>query len=413
MTQEVANVTWPRRTAWPVAYVRPALIVLATLAVTFSLARGLRFPSFWATSAAQVDCSTGFVKRCALGEIARLAHYPVSNYWALTALFAASLVCALGALVWWCGPMGRSTPGKLIALAFACSFTAAYYMGLIGYFDIPLTILTVAATWCAHRRRLWWLAGLTVAGLMIHEVYLLTFFPVTVLPLLLADRPRWKPIFGIGAVALALTALLALQRPASAAFALHLYEKARDTTDFPIRDDYFFVLRWSLSDNLRLMRLLAYPEAYWRDMIVWGAVMISPVMALAGWAFFAGWRLDRWRRVLVVGAVLAPLSMNLLGLDASRWYTLVAVNALIVIGLMFRAHGPPKLSAKPLLIAALAASAIGLCTQIRFIDDMPPTLIDAMDFRLPIYEPAMSKKDARALYRRSRAIDRVVNGEVI
>jgi hypothetical protein len=340
MTEEVANVAWARCSSARIVSVRPLLIVLATLSVTFSLARGLRFPSFWAASAAQVDCSAGFVKRCALGEIARLAHYPVEHYSTLTLLFLASLVCALATLVWWCRPMGQTSSGKLIALAFACSFTAAYYVGLIGYFDIPLTIVTVLATWCAQQRRILSFSALTVAGLLIHEVYLLTFFPVTVLPLLLAERPPWRSIVIVGGVAIGLTVFLALLPPMGPEAARALYEKARKAADFPIRDDYFFVFRWSLKDNLHLMRLLAYPEAYWRDMIVWGAVMIAPAMAVASWAFFAGWSVTVFRRALVAAAVLAPLSMNLIGLDASRWYTLVAVNALIVMGLMFRARSP-------------------------------------------------------------------------
>lgn len=412
MTEEASTMVWSEKLRVSAAAFRPAVIALATVVVMFSLARGLRFPSFWAASAAQVDCSAGFVKRCALGEVAHLLHYPVSNYFALAALSCAALACALCALAWNSRAMFASRTGRFVALAFASSFAAAYYVDLIGYYDIPLTIVALGAVWCAERGRIWSLAALTVVGLLIHELYLLTFLPVTLAPLLLGQRLRWRALLGIGALAVGITILMALQRPATPEFADALYRKANATANFPIRRDYFYVFRWSLKSNLRLMQMLAYPEQYWRDMVVWGAWMVLPVMAIVGWLIARGWsQVLAWKRVAIAAAILTPLSLNLIGLDASRWYDLVAVNAFIVLGLLFRLEGPPSVEARPLVIATLAASCLGLCTQVRFIDDMPPSVIEAVNFRLPIWEPPMPKAEARALFKRSKVIDLNINSE--
>jgi hypothetical protein len=320
---------------------------LALLGFAVALLKGWRLPILWAATQAQVDYSQGFVKRGLLGEVAHLLHLPLGRYlvfYAVSYLLFVLLVLLMLRLIERAGLLGNAGGMALVAL-FGGSYGVTYLFSLVGYLDIILLILAVMVLNISHRTAQ--MAAALVLGVVascVHELYALACFPVTLLPLVLAWARGERNLAAMLLGALALLAVLATvialagATPLSDAGIDALEASILTRVDFPIRSDFFDVLRRSAADNLAAMAAFRTSTSWWIDQIA-ACLAFVP----AGVVFFAAsWRVGApaaglSRRVLAGGALLvccvAPLGLNLLGWDVYRWYALAEIASFLTLAI--------------------------------------------------------------------------------
>lgn len=344
--------------------------------------KGLRLPITWTATQAQLSYAHGFVKRGLLGEALTTLGLDPARYAvfaAVSALLLALLLGLLAALVWANRPLRRIGDGRVVAL-FGSGFALTYLVNSIGYLDIPLLILALAVVSLPHDRlRLPAALAAGVVGVLVHEMYVLVFFPLTLLPTLLdaaAARTPWPRLAGAGAVALAvagIAALVALQPSLTAEQAAHLQREIAARADFPVRPDAIEVLTRSAADNLRIMGGL-WSKDYWWEGQLFAAAAFLPTAAVFLWLAL---RMTGGAvRLCVAGAGLSPLLMQILGWDLYRWYALATVNCFMVLLIVARRR--PEDEAPRLGAAARNALvlliALNMATTAQLWDRKPAEL---------------------------------------
>jgi hypothetical protein len=357
-----------------VAVERYAWSGAVALAVSLSLAKGLRFPNAWAATAVQVDCSLGFIKRCAMGQAFDWLHLP-THYAGFAAVSTVLLIATLIALGAYLRPLASSKEGLASLIAIGASFALAYYVNLIGYADIPLTLFAVAAISAPGKWRPVAIAVAAVAGILFHELYLIVFLPVTLLALLVLPRPRWRVAVAIAGLALCVALAMALRAPATPGMLAELRAHATATADFSPYQMYFDIFGRSIADNLTLLQTLI-GQPWWTRLAIGGAVMVAPVIPVAVWLLLRAWPsapiVLRW---LGGAACCSPLAMNLLGWDAARWDALVVLDFALVLAVFARHYGPPVLPERHAFLAvAICSAVLGGVTVAPLIDRSPPPL---------------------------------------
>lgn len=335
---------------FPDRELRRRWLYAALLCGVISVAKGLRSPNLWSATQAQINCQYGFVKRCLFGQTWHWLGIPVQHYAVFLLISAALFAGFIASLIMFIrnSKLAETQLGAAVVAVFSSSFALSYVTNLIGYLDIPLAILALAAAGASKRVRAPAIGGAALVGVLIHEDYLFVFLPVTLLPLILPalvnpNSPRraaWPltqaSLIALGAVVLVIQ--LALAKPMSAAALAALRQHIAVSTDFPVREDFFQVFARSLRDNLRIMSGYAR-QRFWWDHQVLGVLAFFPTiafMAPLAWKTLktVGGLQRTCLLVVVSGAVLSPLLMNVLGWDIYRWQALVVINAFIAIGIL-------------------------------------------------------------------------------
>src|SRR5262249_35598697 len=148
-------------------------------------------------------------------------------------------------LAWWIARSGvrRLADGAFVAL-FAASYCLTFLTHMIGYLEIPSAILALVAIATSNSRLSPVIVLATgIAGVLIHENYLFTFLPLTLLPLILkalgGPQPRRELAYVAVIVAvLGLAVVLeALAPPMSAERVARLQAAMSAAADFQPRDD--------------------------------------------------------------------------------------------------------------------------------------------------------------------------------
>ncbi len=156
---------------------------------TVSILKGIRLPSLWAATQMRNDYETGFVKRGLFGEIlSKLGLYPESYLDAvlISGILFSAMICMLIWHVWRTGSFHFLGQGLAVGL-FCASYALTYVAHTIGYLDICLILLTLGILSTSGQGAGGiLLTGLAaVLGILIHELYLIVFFPLTILPFVL------------------------------------------------------------------------------------------------------------------------------------------------------------------------------------------------------------------------------------
>jgi len=358
-------------------------IAAAFLLCALALMKGLRAPNLWAATQAQISYQFGFAKRGLFGEwFARPLHLEIyRRFAAFSSIALAGLMTSLVWFVRWTGMAARISP---IGIAvFASSYAITYLGNMIGYFDIILAALTIAVI-CVRRPLLRYALALPAIalGLLMHELFLLVFFPAMLVPFLLdaaqesdAGRARWMAIAnnGLILVAVAITCAIALHPSLSAQQVLAERLAIAQRADFPLRGDFFDVLTRSTVDNVRIMIAYAHVQAWWIDLIS-SAVAVAPAIAFFLWLtrrILGDVGIPQIKQIYptLVLASLAPLSMNLLGWDVGRWFALAQLTTFLVFGAVcLYTHGQ-RLSLSPAVQRmAIAIVALNLVSGEALLD---------------------------------------------
>jgi hypothetical protein len=319
-------------------------VVLAVLAAL----KGLRQPGAWCFTQSLAGYSQGFVKRGLLGTLYGAAG--IFDQRGLTISYFVELATLATLLIWFTRASGivRRLDTWAVVWLFAGSYAVTFLFHLVGYSDLLNAALLIALLLVRKARLRFWvsLPGL-VAGLLIHEGFLLLFCPVLLLTFYVeglaqpAQRAKtWRYGLVLTAVAVTVMLLISLAPRLSPEKMDALANMLWDRADFVLREDYFQALTNSLSDNLRMMRTLGYSHYQWWLYQAVSVFVLGPALVLLlrfslRLAAQAGEpRLGGWTRAAVLLAVLSPLTMHLLGLDQVRWNVWTVVDAYLVLGVL-------------------------------------------------------------------------------
>ncbi len=357
-----------------------------------SILKGLRVPSLWAATQANLDYHQGFIKRGLFGQIIHSLGIPIVHYQMFVLLSGLLLMILAALLAWWVTRSGARLLGNGVVVAvFAASYIVTYLTQLIGYLEIALAVLAlVALSISALSGRL---TGIMIAGalgVLIHESYVLTFLPMTLLPALLAAldsrRPlrAFAPVIAVLAAIAVVVLIAALAAPMTAQRTSGLQAAMAAMVDFPMRDDFFPVLTRSAADNVVIM-VKTMANGLW-----WLAQFNAFVTFMPTAAFFLWVALDivdtrrerKPQRLAVKAAVvfagLCPLAMQFFGYDIYRWYALAAFSSFVSMTVVCNRYGIPSASIRTgalrnlgmLLIAINMAAGTGLFDGSR-VDTFP------------------------------------------
>ena len=324
----------------------------ACLFAALALLKGIRLPSRWAATQGFLDYGQGFIKRGLFGETLSLLQVPAGHYDAFVTVSALLFLLFGVLLVSWIRMSGvwRLDEGAVVAL-FAGSYGLTYLAQLIGYLEIPAAILVLAALLGRGRLPYVLLAG--IIGILLHESYLITFLPVTLLPMFLsaATRGSWRDLSPLGVVLLVMLVVaiaVALGAPLTGQQVGKLRTAMSVSADFPLREDFFPVLVRSAADNIEIMLREMGKGRWWlaqanaliafmptAALYVWLALRIS---ASRQWALNAG-----VVRAVIVAVALCPLSLQLFGWDIYRWYALAQLTSLLTLSIVYWHIQPAQL----------------------------------------------------------------------
>ncbi len=356
----------------------------AMLFGVISILKGVRAPGLWAATQANLDYGQGFIKRGLFGQTMRclgiqVAHYDVFAYvssFLLLSLFVVLLGWISRSTVW------RLGNGVVVAVS-AASFALTYWTQLIGYLEIPLAILAlVAVSAGALKRRSIAVLACGGLGVLIHESYVLTFLPMTLLPSILAASSgnrgpvrEFAPIVAVVAAIVAIAALCALGVPMTVQHVTHLQATMSAAVDFPPRGDFFPILTRSAADNVLVMSKTMSSGRWWLAQCN-AFITFMPTTAFFLWIAFdiinhAAEPARRFNiKALVAITGLCPLVMQVLGWDIYRWYALAAFSSFISMSIVCRHYGAPQLTARMSVVrnVAVVLIAINMATGTGLFD---------------------------------------------
>lgn len=320
--------------------------VSAILFGVLAVVRGCGWPNTWVATQAQVSYQQGFVKRGLYGALfTRPFHlYTLSRFALASYLFLLLALLLLVVLTLRSGLSQRAGNGEAVAVFFS-SYCLTYFVHDLGYLEAVLVSCVVGLLLIrSDGRRTLAAFPLCAFALLVHEMFLLVFLPVLLVPYMLryaearqrAERTR-ALLFGLTLLVfcVGVTLLVSAQPMLSASKVAALETDIRTHAGFHVEQNFFIVLRRSLGDNVRFMFL------YYRDPVWWlhqaaSIFFFGPVVALLLYCTREVLRraeLLEHRHVFTGAAVasLAPLSMHLLGFDAVRWNGLVGVTTFLVL----------------------------------------------------------------------------------
>lgn len=361
------------------AWVAPLFAIIAIL-------KGLRLPSLWAATQAQLNYHDGFIKRGLFGELARVLELPIAHYAVFVAVSGVLFVAFVAVLTrWiWLSEVRRIAGGTVLAL-FCASYCLTYLAHLIGWLDIPSAALAIAAISVGRAR--WGLIAVCAAGVvgvLIHESYLLAFLPLTLLPAFLKSADSPHPLRGISAAATVaavvgvVTTAASLAAPMTASRAHVLETAMAANVDFPLRSDFFrLVLTHSTHDNLLLMRQTMSTGQWWFAQanavvafVPTAAVFLAIALTLIGRCHTGGY--PRLVKAAVLVVFLSPLCLQVLGADIYRWYALATFSAFISLTIVWRHYGTRigELPFNPNIVrnVAIVLIAINMATGTGLLD---------------------------------------------
>jgi hypothetical protein len=354
--------------------------------------KGIREPSSWAYTQAQLNYSVGFIHRGLFGAVLghplglnRYGHFAVLSTVLLLLLFFALVQLARQSKL-----AERTPPGELLAV-FASSYCVSYLAHLNGYLDIPLALLCVAPLFV--RSTGWRLVAAVISttlGILIHEQFFFAFLPLLIVSVLFGAatarttvqrRLAWVGGGVLLVLGLALMVYLARHGSISEAQADELHQSIVRTADRPLNVEVLKVLPRTSRENMEIMKSV-WRRPTFLPAQVESLLLFGPTAAVLSWATLL--LLRRWRpgkyRLLYAGVLLgtlAPLSLHLVGWDKNRWNELLSLNAflmLLLVSTLARGEGvqlPVRLRRACLLVMLLNMATGGGMMDDRHIRPFP------------------------------------------
>jgi hypothetical protein len=344
--------------------------LLAAIGGAIAFLKGFRLPYSWAATQAQLDYRYGLVRRGLFGSICHAFHLPIGHYAVFSPLslgILAIFYVLLFRLLRTSG-LDRASDHAITSLV-AASFCVSYLVNLVGYLDIVLAILAMlvisvrrpaAQVLCAA------LAGLV--GVLIHEMYLFAFLPVSLVAIVQRTDKGWKKARGIAILILPIMVCIGLvlylaSRPALTPEQIRsLRDSLQAHSDFPLYSA-FDVLARSTRESFSYATGYMKAGLWWLEM---GLQLIAflPTMLFFLWVAYRPLRPEQLLTKLWIAlATAGPLVLFLFGVDGTRWLTLctlVTILAAVATNRSPQAFGPVAKRVIILLIALNLATNVGM-----------------------------------------------------
>lgn len=298
-----------------------------------------------ASSATQLlfDYELGLIRRGLLGELLGLfVGVTVSRTEVFIAAAGVTLAGLLGFYLFMMKYLSQQVSSLLILILALNSFAFASFVGNTGYLDAVLLVLTLLALSVDGRGHVG--LGLRIVvcsvGVLIHE-NMLPYFSVLLgfdLWLVRGRNHKALVVAGMPVLAGALT-LLALARFAnlSAQQAAEFISYIDARADFAFRVSSAEVVGRTVADNFAIMAELRETKRFW------GWVMFDrvPLFLMRVWPLWLTQRLmgragSILARVLLAGAIFAPLSLNVIAFDAVRFGVVSVLTGFVIVALLVR-----------------------------------------------------------------------------
>lgn len=337
-----------------------------------SVARGIRMPGDWAYTHFLFNYEAGFIKRGLVGEIFHTLNPAYSNnhLWftivniTLLAFVICSLLYCLHALV-----RRQNTLLTATAILFASSMSPVYLAHTIGYFDIIGVFAVILLTQLLREPYSRWLIfPLTIICLLIHESFLIIFFPLLFVHVVFFQKKhagKNKFFFLVGGyitISLCVAFLLANYALLDASGRLVLQNHLGQIASIPLRLDGFSVLVRHIGDNYGIM------EPSWFSLLA--NIESLPVTLPTAIALnIAIWKIVRphhstFATWVICLASFSPLAMHILAWDTHRWNALMITTSFLNLCNVAQRYPAPQYQPPyPLLILLVflnGASTIGL-----------------------------------------------------
>ncbi|NNU79761.1 hypothetical protein HMH01_04825 [Halovulum dunhuangense] len=318
------------------------LAIAACLSLALSIAGHLLPPVAYPAASLLWDYEFGLIRRGLVGtllnpffgETATLGELHLAT--AAVTLVGAFSLAAFGALRLW-GERGAA----LLLILLLNSFAFRSFVGATGYLDGILVALTVAALLspAATGAGLALRVGVCVVAMFVHESMLPYFGVLIALDLWLArlDRPVRQRLMAAAAPLLAaLAALVVIEMGTAralsdvAAFQAHLNGKHGLGVDLP----HLPILEGGIAGQLAVMAEMRAGD----DHVQWLAFDGLPLWLMSLWLIWLNLRVlpveaGALTRLGILGAILAPLSLNLIAFDVVRFGSVSVIVGFLVLAL--------------------------------------------------------------------------------
>jgi hypothetical protein len=352
----------------------PHWIIAWTLAVT--LARALRWPNEYAQAHWLLDYRFGFIKRGLAGSLYQMALWPTGLDLTRGMIFGIAIAILTAACMAWCVVMKRildhhrgSSDALLFCLVFVSSPFVVMSAHLVGYLDLLLYLLALAAVGLTLADRPTPAALISVAAVAVHENYLVIGVPLTALAslaLFSAGLPHDRRRAHWAALLVPLLAFAAM----TLYQALYVDRLAlRQQLDTYLQATGLVARRASqvaIFQTTSFTDFLAGQSGHFVARLSRTSALNSITPSLAVMLYFA-WRSSRFDRVpllpvLMLLAVAAPLLLHAVAWDTERIWTYPIWSAFVATWIMSVTR--PRRDRVPLLawlgLLALLSNLIGI-----------------------------------------------------
>jgi hypothetical protein len=370
--------------------------VLASLVFVVSVLKGLRMPNLWSATHMTFNYSQGFIRRGLVGEILRIlgGQHPYNyNRLALVAgLMFVTLAVGVALLIKRALATDPEDLGfKASVLAFAASpgiVTLAHFIGYLDFLGLILVLAVILVSARPSRRQWIFYLGIPVSSFVafIHESQVLMLAPTLLFAMLchlvirfrrgdVSRRAKFLLIASAGAgflAAFATSTTVGIVGTKSPEVIHALQDSVGKVANFPLRGDAFEAVYRPVGDAFfKLM------PSFWSSPENKIYLVLSMISAFPAMAFliFYGIRLigrlglsKAARAILTsafVVATLAPVSLNFLGWDTTRWNAaslMACFYCIATVKLYFSSESPAEadLRVDSPLVLTLAAVAMVL-----------------------------------------------------
>lgn len=335
-----------RRTTDPSAEAGRFWYLATGIAGGLALLKGIRLPSRWAATQAQIDYSQGFVKRGFFGAVVTnplhlwiYGRFAVVSYVLLAALMVMLVLFARKS-----GVMKRLGGAEMVAVFFG-SYGVSTLANTVGYMDIPLAILAVGVLF-VRNPMLRIAVGLpvTIVALLIHEMFLFVFLPVLILSFFLQSLDEgtqggktrvMAAGLLLGVVGLLVAVKLARMASMNEAQVTHMMQRVAARVDFRPRQDFYPVMVLSSDDNLSIMKVyFGVFDWYMKQLtsvLIFGPTVVMLLVVAKDVLKNSKLRAKRWVFAMIVICGCSPLAMHIFGWDVGRWNGLVCLTSFLAL----------------------------------------------------------------------------------
>jgi len=383
--------------------------VVAWLVFAVSLLKGLRMPNLWSATHMTFNYSHGFIRRGLVGEVLRIVGGARPYNYNRLALVAALLFVAVTvAMVFLIKRVLDRDPEdiglKAAVLVFAASpgiVTLAHFVGYLDYVGLLLVVGVILLVAGSKRRYPIFFVSMPVALLLafVHEAQVLMFAPTIlfvaichiVIQFRQPDISRRAKLLLVASAAVGFIAAFVASTTVgivgtkSPAVINALQASVGQVANFPLRGDAFEALHRSVRDAIFTLMPWFWSQPENKTYLVLSTISAFPAIAFLvfyGVRLIGRLGLSKVPRTIMtasfVAAALAPVSLNFIGWDSTRWNAISLMACFCCIAtvkLYFSSKVPAEanLRVESPFVLTLAAVAIvlGLCSSSydRFLFD--------------------------------------------